>query len=245
MRTHTPPVLVADSLCFTYPGGRGGIRSASLALTASVTAAVRGPSGSGKSTLLALLGLILTPASGILTIAGTHTGELTQRERDRLRLRSIGVVLQDLGLLPYLNAWENVAAAFGPHLGAHRKEARAMVESLGMGELADAPVTTLSGGERRRIAVARAAVKQPAVILADEPTAGLDPAAALLVLDALRAQAARGTAVLLVTHDPGVAECCTEQYVVERGALTHQTTEGQGLAPGPRPARMVSEEAQQ
>ncbi|WP_436737096.1 ABC transporter ATP-binding protein [Streptomyces sp. BBFR102] len=244
MRVHTSPVLVADNLCFTYPGGRGGIRSASLTLTAPVTAAVRGPSGSGKSTLLALLGLILTPASGTLTIAGTDTGRLTQRERDGLRLRSIGVVLQDLGLLPYLNAWENVAAAFGPRLGAHRKEARAMVDSLGMGELADAPVTTLSGGERRRIAVARSAVKQPAVILADEPTAGLDPASALLVLDALRAQAAQGTAVLLVTHDPGVAECCTEQYVVERGALTRQATEGLDLAPAPRSARMMSGEAQ-
>ncbi|OSC44889.1 ABC transporter ATP-binding protein, partial [Streptomyces sp. 4F] len=131
-------------------------------------------------------------ASGTLSLAGTDTGRLSRRERDRLRRQRIGVVLQDVGLLPYLNAWENVATAFGPRLGAHRKEARGLVERLGMGELADAPVTTLSGGERRRIAVARAAVKQPAVILADEPTAGLDPAAAKLVLDALGAQAARG-----------------------------------------------------
>ncbi|MEL7989813.1 ATP-binding cassette domain-containing protein [Streptomyces albidoflavus] len=244
MRAHTSPVLVADNLCFAYPGERGGIRSASLALSASVTASVRGPSGSGKSTLLALLGLILTPASGTLSLAGTDTRRLSRRERDRLRRQRIGVVLQDVGLLPYLNAWENVATAFGPRLGAHRKEARGLVERLGMGELADAPVTTLSGGERRRIAVARAAVKQPAVILADEPTAGLDPAAAKLVLDALGAQAARGAAVLLVTHDPAVAECCAEQYVVERGSLTRQATDDQSVAPAPRPEQMASEEAQ-
>ncbi|MFC7468414.1 ATP-binding cassette domain-containing protein [Actinomadura keratinilytica] len=78
MRAHTSPVLVADNLCFAYPGERGGIRSASLALSASVTASVRGPSGSGKSTLLALLGLILTPASGTLSLAGTDTGRLSR-----------------------------------------------------------------------------------------------------------------------------------------------------------------------
>ncbi|MEU7372906.1 ATP-binding cassette domain-containing protein [Streptomyces albidoflavus] len=244
MRTHTSSALVADGLCFTYPGGRGGINSASLTLSASVTAAIRGPSGSGKSTLLALLGLILTPDAGTVTIAGTDTGQLTQRERDRLRLHKVGMVLQDLGLLPYLNAWENVAAAFGPRLGAHRKKARELVEALGLGKLADAPVTTLSGGERRRIAVARAAVKQPAVILADEPTAGLDPSAALLVLDALQAQAAQGAAILVVTHDPAVAECCAEQYVVEGGALTRHVTADQDRAPSPRPGHVVSEEAQ-
>lgn len=244
MHAHTPPVLRADGLCFTYPGGRGGVHRASLALPAAGTAAVRGPSGSGKSTLLALLGLILTPCSGALTIDGTDTGRLTQRQRDQLRLRSVGMVLQDLGLLPFLNAWENVAAAFGPRLGAHRKEARGVLDSLGMGALADAPVTTLSGGERRRIAVARAAVKQPAVILADEPTAGLDPDAAVLVLDALQAQAARGAAVLLVTHDPAVAARCEEQYVVEQGTLTRRAADGNAAehAPGPRPT--VSEEAQ-
>ncbi|WP_215456604.1 MULTISPECIES: ABC transporter ATP-binding protein [unclassified Streptomyces] len=219
MNTASPPAVVAEGLAFGYASG-GGLVRADLTLGAGTTAAVEGPSGSGKSTLLALLGLILSPTAGSLHITGTDTGALAPADRDVMRLRSIGIVLQDLGLLPFLNAWENVAAAFGPRLVRHRTAARALLGDLGMGDLAEARVTELSGGQRQRIAVARAAVKQPVLILADEPTSGLDPRSAKSVMDALRSCAQRGAAVLLVTHDPAVAGSCDRRHVLDEGVLS-------------------------
>ncbi|WP_405737991.1 ATP-binding cassette domain-containing protein [Streptomyces sp. NBC_00028] len=219
MNTGSPPAVMAEGLAFTYASG-GGLVRADHVLEAGATAAVEGPSGSGKSTLLALLGLILTPTAGSLCIGGTDTNSLTPSERDLLRRQEIGIVLQDLGLLSFLNAWENVAAAFGPRFGRHRGVARDLLGDLGMAELVDRPVAELSGGQRQRVAVARAAVKQPVLVLADEPTSGLDPKNADLVMGALRSCAAQGAAVLLVTHDRGVAETCDRRYALDQGVLS-------------------------
>ncbi|OPG01290.1 ABC transporter ATP-binding protein [Streptomyces sp. GKU 895] len=224
MNTTSPPAVMAEGLGFTYASG-AGLKRAEFALAPGGTAAVEGPSGSGKSTLLALLGLILTPAVGSLHIGGTDTGPLTPSERDLLRRREIGIVLQDLGLLSFLNAWENVAAAFGPRFGRHRAVARDLLGDLGMAELVDRPVAELSGGQRQRVAVARAAVKQPVLVLADEPTSGLDPKNADLVMLALRSCAAQGAAVLLVTHDRGVAATCDRRYVLDGGVLSPASME--------------------
>ncbi|MET9777426.1 ATP-binding cassette domain-containing protein [Streptomyces sp. NPDC006367] len=218
MSTASPPAVLAEGLAFRYASG-GGLVRADLTLEAGATVAVEGPSGSGKSTLLALLGLILSPDSGTLRIAGSDTRSLSPAERDLLRRRSIGIVLQDLGLLPFLNAWENVAAAFGPRLARHRTAARDLLGDLGLGNLTDSPVTELSGGQRQRIAVARAAVKQPVLVLADEPTSGLDPATADSVMASLRSCAERGAAVLLVTHDPAVTGRCDRRHVLDGGVL--------------------------
>ena len=162
----------------------------------------------------------LEPSDRLLLAMTCHRLALAPADRDLLRRRSIGIVLQDLGLLPFLNAWENVAAAFGPRLARHRTEARALLGDLGMEDLADSRVTELSGGQRQRIAVARAAVKQPVLILADEPTSGLDPKTANSVMDALRSCAERGAAVLLVTHDTAVAETCDRRHVLDGGVLS-------------------------
>ncbi|MGR8009305.1 ABC transporter ATP-binding protein [Streptomyces hypolithicus] len=218
MSTASPPALAASGLAFSYASG-SGLTSADITLQPGSMAAVQGPSGSGKSTLLALLGLILSPTAGTLHITGIDTGALGPGDRDRLRQRSIGIVLQDLGLLPFLNAWENVAAAYGPRLAQHRQAAHTILDTLGLEKLAGSPVTELSGGQRQRIAVARAAVKQPALILADEPTSGLDPKAANAVMDALRASADQGAAVLLVTHDTAVAGACDQRYMLHDGVL--------------------------
>ncbi|MER5974448.1 ATP-binding cassette domain-containing protein [Streptomyces sp. NPDC002055] len=219
MSTDSPAAVAASGLAFSYTSG-SALTSADITLQPGCMAAVQGPSGSGKSTLLALLGLILSPTAGTLHITGIDTGALEPADRDRLRQRSIGIVLQDLGLLPFLNAWENVAAAYGPRLAQHRQEAHAILDTLGLGKLADSPVNELSGGQRQRIAVARAAVKQPTLILADEPTSGLDPKASDAVMEALRAGADQGAAVLLVTHDTAVAGTCDQRYVLDDGVLS-------------------------
>ncbi|MFD6347820.1 ABC transporter ATP-binding protein [Streptomyces roseolus] len=218
MNRSAPPVVEADGLSFRYASG-AGLARADLRLEAGETVAVEGASGSGKSTLVALLGLILAPAGGTLRIGGTDVGGLSGAERDLMRSRSIGIVLQDLGLLPFLDAWENVAAAFGPRFARHEEEARSLLGELGMERLAHARVEELSGGQRQRVAVARAAVKRPLLVLADEPSSGLDRANAEGVMGALRSCAARGSAVLLVTHDPAVAAACDRRYALEDGVL--------------------------
>ncbi|MFI2458086.1 ABC transporter ATP-binding protein [Streptomyces sp. NPDC019539] len=212
------PTLLVEGLQYTYPQG-GGLVRADLAASEGTLTAIEGPSGSGKSTLLALLGLILVPQAGTVRIEGTDTTALTARERDDLRHRSIGIVLQDLGLLPFLNAWENVAAAFGSRLTYHKRPARRMLAALDLAQLAGRPVQELSGGQRQRVAVARAAVKQPALILADEPTSGLDPQTAAAVTNALRHCADQGAAVVLVTHDKTLAVQCDKRYTLEAGTL--------------------------
>jgi len=227
MNTASPPVVLGQGLAFSYAAG-GGLSRADLTLRAGTMAAVEGPSGAGKSTLLAVLGLILSPTAGSLRIAGTDTGALSPADRDGLRLRSIGIVLQDLGLLSFLNAWENVAAAFGPRLSRHRTAARALLGELGMEHLAESPVTELSGGQRQRIAVARAAVKEPVLVLADEPTSGLDPKNANSVMSSLRSCADRGAAVLLVTHASAVSEVCDQRYVLDEGVLSGVREETRG-----------------
>ncbi|MFG3661933.1 ATP-binding cassette domain-containing protein [Streptomyces sp. NPDC047706] len=223
----SPPAVVAEGLAFAYTTG-AGLTRADLTLHAGTIASVEGPSGAGKSTLLALLGLILSPKAGSLSIAGTDTASLSPGGRDLLRRRSIGIVLQDLGLLTFLNAWENVAAAFGPRLVRHRTAARDLLGDLGMEQLADPPVSELSGGQRRRVAVARAAVKDPVLVLADEPTSGLDPDTARSVMGSLRACADRGAGVLLVTHDSAVAAQCDQRHVLDAGVLSAVSEESAG-----------------
>ncbi|WP_216212231.1 ABC transporter ATP-binding protein [Amycolatopsis aidingensis] len=213
------PAVVARGLRYTYPSGNG-LHHADLRLMAGGMTAVTGPSGSGKSTLLALLGTILAPAEGTLALAGRDTGALGSAERDAIRAETIGIVLQDLGLLPFLNAWQNVAAAFGPRLARHESAARNMLDRLGLDRLADSPATDLSGGERQRVGVARAAVKRPALILADEPTANLDDVNAGAVLDALATAAGEGAAVLVATHDRRAVARCADVLHMNGGRLT-------------------------
>ncbi|MEV6357603.1 ABC transporter ATP-binding protein [Streptomyces hydrogenans] len=219
MNASAPPVVEAEGLAFGYASG-GGLVRVDLRVGAGETVVVEGVSGAGKSTLVALLGLILEPAGGTLRIGGTEVGGLSVRERDLLRRWAVGIVLQDLGLLSFLSAWENVAAAFGPGFARHEAEARAALEELGMERLADARVGELSGGQRQRVAVARAAVKEPVLVLADEPTSGLDPANAQGVTGALRRCADRGAAVVIVTHDRAVAAGCDRRYALVDGVLT-------------------------
>ncbi|WP_267242993.1 ABC transporter ATP-binding protein [Streptomyces sp. PR69] len=211
-----PAALALDAVSYRYPGTSADVvADLGLTLPAGLTHAVQGPSGCGKSTLLALAGLILAPTSGTVTVAGQAVDD-----PDAVRRHRIGTVLQDLGLLPFLNTWENVAAAFGPKLARHESAARDALARLGMADLAARPVQELSGGQRQRVAIARAAVHQPALLLADEPTSGLDEENASLVVDALRQCAANGAGVLVVTHDAAVAARCDRTSRLDGGRLS-------------------------
>lgn len=185
------------------------LRDCTIGLSRGEVVAVMGPSGSGKSTLLHCLGGLLRPDEGAVLVDDTDLSSLQEPKLTVFRRRNIGYVFQWHGLLPDLTATENVAIAAWAN-GTRKREAmhraQHLLDGLGLGAVSAAHAQNLSGGEAQRVAVARALVNEPAVLLADEPTASLDREAKVVVVDALRSAARSGCAVVLATHDVEVAQ---------------------------------------
>jgi len=204
--------------------------------------AVMGPSGSGKSTLLALAGGLDRASSGQVLVNGSDLDALDARALARLRRRSIGYVFQELNLVATLTADENVALPLeldGMRPSAAASAARALLEALGLGELAGRFPDELSGGEQQRVAIARAVVGERQLLLADEPTGALDSLSGETVLRLLRGQCDAGRAAVLVTHDARHAAWADRVVFLRDGRMVDQTTRPAGpeslLAPGARP----------
>ena len=206
--------LALQAATHVYGNGRG-VRDVDLVVRPGEVRALVGRSGSGKSTLLAMAGLVLAPQSGTVALQGTDTTRLTDRQRDALRRQEIRMVWQDHALIGHLRVWENVAAQSGTQLKGRRAGALAALDSVGLAHVADGRPSALSGGERQRVAIARALLGEPALLLADEPTGNLDRASAQTVLRLLRDTAARGTAVLIATHDDLVRGGCDAETDLE------------------------------
>jgi ABC-type lipoprotein export system ATPase subunit len=217
-------ILRAQGLVKTYGRGRAARRvldGAALEVQAGEVVAVVGRSGAGKSTLLHLLGGLDRAEAGIIELAGERVDGRSERELARLRARRVGFVFQFFHLIPELSGAENVAlAARLPDAApGARERGRALLERLGLADVADRMSHELSGGEQQRIALARALVNDPAVVLADEPTGNLDPTAARVVLDVLRQVAAEGRAVVLVTHEDAATAAATRVLQLRDGVL--------------------------
>jgi putative ABC transport system ATP-binding protein len=191
-----------------YPGAVGAVRAVddvSLGLTPGEFVAVVGPSGSGKTTLLALLAGLLTPTSGEVLIGGKDVARLSEGERARFRRENIGFTFQNNNLVPYLTALENVELALrlkGNLDGKGRLRAKELLARLGLAEKFNSLPSQLSGGQQQRIAIARALVHEPLLVLADEPTASLDTERGLQVVESFRDLVKeQGRAGVMVTHD--------------------------------------------
>ncbi|MBN2309415.1 MAG: ABC transporter ATP-binding protein [Candidatus Hydrogenedentes bacterium] len=166
-----------------------------------------GPSGSGKTTLLNLIGALDVATSGELSVLDKDISALSKRQRADLRLHSIGFVFQAYNLVPVLTARENVEFVLELQgVGAERRRrAHAILDQLGLGDLADRRPNELSGGQQQRVAVARAVASRPRLVLADEPTANLDGENAEILLRMMRAlNEEHGTTFIFSTHDPRV-----------------------------------------
>lgn len=179
-----------------------------------------GPSGSGKTTLLSLLGCVIYPTQGELWVDGNHINAMKPNELARLRLRTIGFVFQNFNLLAPLNAADNVAMPLQLQGVAGSEIARrvdAALEMVGMNDRRKSLPKQLSGGQQQRIAVARALVTNPKLILCDEPTASLDKNSMVVVMKELRMLADQGKSVAVVTHDPRLKEYAHRMIEVENG----------------------------
>jgi putative ABC transport system ATP-binding protein len=199
-----------------------GLRPTTLRIDAGEMVAVTGPSGSGKSSLLNVLGLLQRPTAGRYELAGIDVGEADERARSGLRASVLGFVFQAFHLLEHRDALANVELGMvyrGTAPSARRARALDALERVGLSHRAGALPRTMSGGERQRAAVARALVGRPQLLLADEPTGNLDRASTRSLLDLIGELHREGLTVVLVTHDPEVADRAPRRLQVVDGAV--------------------------
>lgn len=216
-----PTALVtAEDARRVFEPGEQGVKSATFTIEANTSVAIVGPSGSGKTTLLSMLGMLETPTSGKLDILGRDALSVSPRAVAYARRAEISFIFQAFHLVPHLTVEENVT------LGLHQQEekavsrqarVRAHLAALGLTTHSGAYPRTLSGGEQQRVAIARALVREPRLLLCDEPTGNLDSANGAIVVDALLSSVSPSTAVVIVTHDEELAERCMRRIRVRDG----------------------------
>lgn len=206
--------------------GRGflAVNRASLVVRAGEFASVVGQSGSGKSSLLNLIAGLLLPSSGEIFIDGKNAALMNDREASIFRNSVIGHIPQGWSLLPNLTVLDNVRLPFylAKRDGSPDERAQSLLADLGIEALAKSYPSALSGGEAKRVAVARALVNKPALLLADEPTENLDRDNAKAIVALLKRAAKEGTSVVMVTHDERAAKAADTKYVMDGGKLVQK-----------------------
>lgn len=215
--------IEAMGLCRSFVQGDSeihAVREVSLTVEHGQLVAVTGPSGSGKSTLLHLLGALDRPDAGSVRIEGASISELPERDLALLRRRRLGFLLQFFSLLPTLTALENVAFPLLIDRVPNAKEqAEASLARVGLSHRLSHRPAQLSGGEQQRVALGRALVTLPAVVLADEPTGSLDSASGRKMLQLLRQAADAGQAIVIATHDTDAADYADRVLSLADGRL--------------------------
>lgn len=221
---------------FTYAQGGFGLQVDELSIAAGQRVTWTGKSGSGKTTLLHLVAGIMYPSTGRVESCGVELTGLRDSARRDFRIANVGLVFQDFALLDYLNVLDNILLPYRINRSLRldspvRARAQQLAAEVGLGELLLRRPTHLSHGERQRVAVCRALVANPKLVLADEPTANLDPASASCVLDALDQYAThRGATLVVVTHDQSVLSRFDRTIDISSFCKLLQATDGGGSA---------------
>jgi putative ABC transport system ATP-binding protein len=214
----------------TYtPGGEAvrALRGVSLNIDAGEFVALVGPSGSGKSTLMHLIGLLDHPTSGVYLFEGDDVSRLSRTGLAELRNRKIGFVFQGFHLLSRQTAWENVTLPMlyaGRPPGERRRRSLDLLARVGMADRVNHRPNELSGGQQQRVAIARSLANDPRLLLADEPTGNLDTATGQEVLNQFHALHDAGQTIILVTHDPAVAQVAERIVTLRDGLIVGDAT---------------------
>ena len=180
---------------------------------------IMGPSGSGKTTLMNIIGCMDKPSLGKIELAGQDISKLSSKELTVVRRDTIGLVFQQFHLVNYLTALENVMMAQYYHSMPDEEEAMEALASVGLKERAKHLPNQLSGGEQQRVCIARALINHPKLLLADEPTGNLDEKNELLVMEIFEKLHNTGSTIIVVTHDPEVADQAERMVVLEHGKI--------------------------
>ncbi len=222
------PVVRIEGLGKSYPGPPpvAALQPATFQIDQGDYIAITGPSGSGKSTLLSLLGLLDEPTEGTYLLDGLDVAGLNDRKRAAIRAHKIGFVFQAFHLIGYRTVLDNVQLGL-TYQGTPRRERKQraldMIEHVGLAHRTRALCSTLSGGERQRVAIARVLVRQPALVLCDEPTGNLDSATSAQVLDLLEQLHYEGLTMVVITHDPDTAARARRNLIITDGTVTEPT----------------------
>jgi len=211
------PVIRVVGLGKSYATAAGlfpALKGVNLAIQPGEYIAIMGPSGSGKSTFMNLLGCLDTPSLGEYFLAGQNVAQLDNDALARLRNRTLGFVFQGFNLLPRMSLQDNVALPLvyaGADKASRRSAARELLAKVGLGQYAESLPNRISGGQQQRVAIARALINQPRLILADEPTGNLDSHTSEEIMRLFGELNAEGITVVLVTHEPDIAQHAKRQ----------------------------------
>ena len=221
----TEPAVLLEGIRVAFPDGRDErvvLDDLKLSVDPGELVVISGQSGAGKSTLLAVTGLLRRADAGEVTIAGTATSAVSSRQRTAVRRDHIAFVYQSANLLPSLTAVEQlelVGHIRGERSADVRRRARGLLDELGLADRASQLPSQLSGGERQRVGIARAFMAEPSVLIADEPTASLDPQRADSVAELLAGASGRGIATIVVAHDTAALSRADRHLRMEDGRL--------------------------
>ena len=218
-------VIVTNNLWKTYKMGDQevhALRGVDLRIRNNEYVAIMGPSGSGKSTLMNLIGCLDSPSTGRYWLNGHDVSELNDDELARIRNKEIGFVFQTFNLLARATALHNVELPLiynGTPAAERTERAKAVLESVNLGTRMNHKPNELSGGQRQRVAIARALVNSPSIILADEPTGNLDSKTSVEIMALFDELQARGNTIVLVTHEPDIAEFAHRVISIRDGSV--------------------------
>jgi putative ABC transport system ATP-binding protein len=212
-------ILELNGISMVYSSVRA-LDNVSMSVKQGEWLAIMGPSGSGKTTMMNIIGCMDRPTAGSVVLDGEELSHLPQADLTSIRRDKIGLIFQQFHLITYLTALENVMVAQYYHSMIDEDEALQALERVGLKDRAKHLPRQLSGGEQQRVCIARALINYPMLILADEPTGNLDEANERIVLDIFRRLHSEGSTIIVVTHDPEVAQEAERTIFLEHGRIS-------------------------